>query len=427
MESRKLTILDRYFRAWALVIPVTSVLVVPGIQGTIPGYIFSFLLIFALLVCKLDSSKINTFKDMFVFTYIFIIMILISQLINGTINIPSLERVILVNKLDINTEIFRGSLFTQSLYLIPCIILFCFIKNYYSKDWDKYIFWGIGIYAIFGLYEFFYYIIFNEFGDFLTNRNFGEHETIRLGNQLMTIAGFTFQRINGLALEPSMFAFTVLPFWIYSIHTKRKRLSLILLCSLLLTASTTAFIGIILYYCYAILKSNQLRNFFIFTFGLLVILLFWDYVYAILDKTIFQKMFMKTESGIDRSNFFMEHLSYFQDSSFLTKLFGIGFGYVRSTDFFTTILVNNGIVGFSLFSLLFAYPLFTLKNSYKNMGIKMALVVIYTTMMVSIPEFSFLSTWLFLGIAYKEVFNQNKVYIESNIEKNKRNKMEELK
>ena len=110
MESRKLTILDRYFRAWALVIPVTSVLVVPGIQGTIPGYIFSFLLIFALLVCKLDSSKINTFKDMFVFTYIFIIMILISQLINGTINIPSLERVILVNKLDINTEIFRGSL-----------------------------------------------------------------------------------------------------------------------------------------------------------------------------------------------------------------------------------------------------------------------------------------------------------------------------
>lgn len=427
MEYRKLTILDRYFRAWALVIPVTSVLVVPGIQGTIPGYIFSFLLIFVLLVCKLDSSKINTFKDMFVFTYIFIIMILISQLINGTINIPSLERVILVNKLDINTEIFRGSLFTQSLYLIPCIILFCFIKNYYSKDWDKYIFWGIGIYAIFGLYEFFYYIIFNEFGDFLTNRNFGEHETIRLGNQLMTVAGFTFQRINGLALEPSMFAFTILPFWIYSIHTKRKRLSLILLCSLLLTASTTAFIGIILYYCYAILKSNQLRNFFIFTFGLLIILLFWDYVYAILDKTIFQKMFMKTESGIDRSNFFMEHLSYFQDSSFLTKLFGIGFGYVRSTDFFTTILVNNGIVGFCLFSLLFAYPLFTLKNSYKNMGIKMALVVIYTTMMVSIPEFSFLSTWLFLGIAYKEVFNQNKVYIESNIEKNKRNKMEELK
>ena len=109
MESRKLTILDRYFRALALVIPVTSVLVVPEFKDH-TGYIFSFLLIFALLVCKLDSSKINTFKDMFVFTYIFIIMILISQLINGTINIPSLERVILVNKLDINTEIFRGSL-----------------------------------------------------------------------------------------------------------------------------------------------------------------------------------------------------------------------------------------------------------------------------------------------------------------------------
>ncbi|MDA1756563.1 hypothetical protein PDK30_16750 [Bacillus cereus] len=408
MEFEKSTILDKYFRIWALVIPITSILVFPGIQGSIPGYILSFLLIFVLLVSGFDSRKINTFKDMFVFIYIFIVMILISQLINGTTNIPSLERLILVNKADVNTEIFRGSLFTQSLYLIPCIILFCFIKNYYSKDWDKYIFWGIGIYAIFGLYEFFYYIIFNEFGDFVTNRNFGEHETIQLGNQLMTVAGFTFQRINGLALEPSMFAFTILPFWIYSIHTERKKLSLILLGSLLLTASTTAFIGIILYYSYAIFKSNQLRNFFIFMFCLLLILLFWDYVYAVLDKTVLQKVFMKTESGIERSNFFIEHLSYFQDSNFLTKLFGIGFGYIRSTDFFTTILVNNGIFGFCLFSLLFIYPLVTLKNSYKNVGIKMALIVIYTTMMVSIPEFSFLSIWLFLGIAYKEVFNQKK-------------------
>ena len=107
----------------------------------------------------------------------------------------------------------------------------------------------------------------------------------------MTIAGFTFQRINGLALEPSMFALRSYHFG-FILYTLRKRLSLILLCSLLLTASTTAFIGIILYYCYAILKSNQLRNFFfIFTFGLLVILLFWDYVYAILDKTIFQNVY----------------------------------------------------------------------------------------------------------------------------------------
>ena len=101
---------------------------------------------------------------MFVFTYIFIIMILISQLINGTINIPSLERVILVNKLDINTEIFRGSLFTQSLYLIPCIILFCFIKNYYSKDWDKY---------IFGELEFMLYLVCTNFFTILSLMNSG--------------------------------------------------------------------------------------------------------------------------------------------------------------------------------------------------------------------------------------------------------------
>nr|WP_088327679.1 hypothetical protein [Bacillus cereus] len=410
MEYKKSMILDKYFRIWALFIPVTSVLLVPEIQGTIPGYVFSFLLIPILLVYKFDVNKINTFKDIFIFMYIFISLVLMSQLINGITTIPSLEGLVLVNKFDISKEIFRDSLFTQSIYLIPCIILFCFIKNYYIEKWDKYIFWGIGIYAVYGFYEFFYYIMFSDFGDFLTNRNFGDHETINLGNQLMTIAGFTFQRINGLALEPSMFAFTLLPFWIYSIHTQRKKMSLLLLFALVLTASTTAFTGIFLYYFYAVFKSNHVRNLVIFMSGLLVILIFWDYVYAFLDKTILQKLFMKTESGIDRSNYFLEHLSYFQDSNLWTKLFGIGFGYARSTDFFTTILVNNGIVGLFLFSLLFIYPIFVLKNSYKNVGIKMILIVIYTTMMISVPEFSFLSIWLFLGIAYKEVLNQKRIY-----------------
>lgn len=399
---------ENYFKLLAVFIPITSVLVIPSVQGTLPSYILSvFLLILVFLFYKSHEQRNKILKDILIFIYIFLFLNLISQLSNGLIGIQNLDRLVLVDNTDVTTEFLRKSLFTQSIYIIPCLILFCFIKNSYKAEWDRYVFAGICIYVLFGFYEFFYYIIFQDFGDFVSNRKFGDHETIILGNQLMTISGFTFQRINGLAVEPSMFAFTVLPFWIYSLHVGRKKTSYLLLCGLILTASTTALLGIAIYCLYAIFKKKYFRNFILLMMILLLTIIFWEYIFTFLDKTILQKLLMKNESGMDRGNFFFIHLEYFMESNILTQLFGIGFGYIRSTDFFSTLLVNNGLVGLFVFTALFFYPVIVLQNTYKNVGIKLSIIVIYFTMMISVPEYSYLSIWLFLGIAYKEVYKEN--------------------
>jgi hypothetical protein len=71
-------------------------------------------------------------------------------------------------------------------------------------------------------------------------------------------------------------------------------------------------------------------------------------------------------------------------------LVGIGFGYIRSTDLFTTLLVNIGAIG------LFLWIIFTLKNfkirlrKENDFYTNAILLLMFITSMISVPEFSFL-------------------------------------
>jgi hypothetical protein len=398
-------ILNKYFYFWALFLPISSVLLIPSIQGTIPGYLFAFISIFLVLfVYKMQIHKLLILKDLTIFLYVFTLINLISQLCNIFFDIPDISYLRLVEPENPFQIVFRTSFFTQSLYLVPGVLTFVFVKRYYNSTWDHYLYIGITLFVLYGLYEFFYFLIFRDFGDFLSNRNFDQHKTIVLGNQLMTIGSFTFQRINSLSPEPSMFAFTVLPFWVYAIHTNRKWVSRLLLLGLLLSASSTAMICIAFYYIfYGILKANKLKLFFLMCLGTIVVLLFGDIIYTMIDKIFLQKINLNTASGIERSQYFKTHMEYFSELNPLSMLFGLGFGYVRSTDYFSTLLINNGIVGLLLFTGLFLYPIFKLKNNYRNIGIKFSLIITYISMMISVPEFSYLSIWLFLGMAYRKL------------------------
>lgn len=398
------TPLDRYFKYWVLFIPITSYLVFSNIQGTLPSYLMAFFSILVVTFSKQYKLQLKRYYfDLVLFLYVFILLSLIAQLVNSIFDLPSFTKVTLIDNSDIHTSVFRNSFFTQSAYLFTGILTFIFVKNYYQNHWDRYIFIAIGFFAIYGLFEFIYFLLFHDFGDFLTNRVFDDHDTINFGNQLMHIGSFTFQRINSLALEPSMFAFTVLPFWIYSSFTNHKKLSILLFITLCLSTSTTALIGIVFYFLNYIKRSNKLVLLLFILFSILMILLNLNLIQEILDKVLFQKINAQTESGIMRSFFFKNHIDYFLDLNFLNMLFGIGFGYVRSTDFFSTLLVNNGVIGFLLFTWLFLYPIIKLNNTKSNVGLKMSLASIYITMMVSVPEFSFLSIWLFLGISYNQI------------------------
>lgn len=225
--------IDLYFSIWVFFIPITSVLVIPSIQGTLPAYFFAFLSILVVLLTKQRVTQWRTyFTRLSVILFVYLFLAIISQALNSFTNNPAFVGILLVDNFDATTTVFRSTFFTQSLYLFAGILTFLFVRNYYNASWDKSIFRAAVVFAVFGLYEFAYFLIFREYGDFLTNRTFGEHDTINLGNQLMTIGSLTFQRVNGLALEPSMFAFTLLPFWIYSLFVGRKFISMILFVAL---------------------------------------------------------------------------------------------------------------------------------------------------------------------------------------------------
>lgn len=400
-------VIDKYFYLWSFVLPVSSVLVVPSIQGSTPGYILALASLFlALFVYKFNVNQLGMLDDIFKILFVFVALNIISQLTNVFFDIPSMQHLRLVELDNPLNTFMRSSMTTQTIYIIPGIITFAFVKRFYSYNWDKSVAISILVFALYGLYEFIYYLIFRDFGDFLSNRNFGSHETLKLGNQLMTLGPITFQRINGLTPEPSMFAFTLLPFWIYLKHVGYKKISALLLFTLILSTSTSAILGVGIYYLLQLLKINKLKLFFTFTTLIMTLIIFWNAIYLFIDKTILQKVSMSNESGMDRTRYFKDNIEYFLNLDPVNQLFGVGFGYIRSTDFASTLLVNNGIFGLLLVTLCFLYPVIKLQKSERNTGIKLALIIVYITMLVSVPEFSYLSIWLFLGIAYSEVRRQ---------------------
>jgi hypothetical protein len=126
-------------------------------------------------------------------------------------------------------------------------------------------------------------------------------------------------------------------------------------------------------------------------------------VLAELFETLFSSKFTKSaQSGFERSNNASTTLDFFMnDFSIFQKLFGIGFGTVRSTDFISTLLVNSGFFGLIAFLFLFMYPLFS--NSFSlDREMRFVILFLLPSMLIAVPEFSILSTWYFLGIAYSK-------------------------
>jgi hypothetical protein len=410
--------LEIYFAFWSLVLPMTSFLLVPSIQGTTPAYILALLAIpLATLIKSLGRKKY--IKDIFLIILGFVLLNTISQL--GLIfSLPNFGNLTLIDPED-DTLIFRSSMFTQSIYLLASISTFCFVKSFYRKSWNKFVFLGALLLAAYGIYEFLYFLIFRSNGDFISNRTFQSGNFLISGSsfQVMTLSFLTIMRLKSLTGEPSMYAFTILPFWIFAIHENRSFTHIILLITLILSTSTTAIIGIM---TYVITQMFYLKTYyfnskktFVFCFVLSITFMIVanniEFCINAFNQLFVNKLTVSDTSGTVRYGSFEANISFFCSSSIINQLFGIGFGYIRSMDMFSTLLVNNGIVGLLIFTLLFFYPIFKLKNTDKNIGLKSAIIVIYITMMISVPEYSYLIIWLFLGIAYNQLSYQNKQQI----------------
>lgn len=200
---------------------------------------------------------------MFLCLFFYCFMTLLSQL-NNVIFHTTLGGyyIVLVNPFD-ERLFLRKTLFTQSIYLFAGFLTFLYIKFCYKTTWDKYLFIGALLLAFYGIYEIVFFSIFGETGDFLSNRTFGHgDQESKLGSYFQTtsIGIMSIMRLKSLTGEPSMYAFSILPFCIYALHTEKYKIAYLLFATLLLSTSTTAILGIILYLFFIPIFGNITRK-----------------------------------------------------------------------------------------------------------------------------------------------------------------------
>lgn len=394
--------IDGYFKFWALVLPIASVLVFPSIQGTTPGYLMAFLSVPLMLVAARIKEIRHYLATAFWIALAYFVLNVISQFLLSVHGYIDLSTLPLVDPLSFSRKIIlRPTLFTQTLYLSAGILTFLFVYEWYRPSWDTYIFAGALLLAAYGFYEFFYFWMTGRSGDFLSNRIFNDRHSGSLF-QTIKFAGITIQRMKSLTGEPSMFAFTMLPYWLYALHCRRFIIGGILTLTLFLSTSTTAIIGIAVYACILILFKRINIKYLagMAVAALAIIALKFHAVINILNRLILQKLGGQSISGNTRLTNLHDNFVFWWNAPSPFKLFGLGFGYIRSTDFLTTLLINNGLVGLIIMLLVFGYPVLALQPGEKEFGLRCALVVIAVTMLISVPEYAYLPVWLFLGISY---------------------------
>lgn len=412
----------RYFKLWSIFIPITSVVLIPSVKGTLPSYIMAFLS----PICFFLSLRINTifsylrflFKGLFIFAF----LILISQLGNLILPININTYSVLNDASDTNSIFFRSSLITQSLYLLPCFLLYTYTRFFYEKRWDKWINYSTLLFAIIGLAKWIIFFVTNGAtdGDFLTNRTYGQDG----GNTLFQniyIAGFHFARLQSLTGEPSNYALIMVPLFFFLLSSTRKKLPIIIVfISLFLTASSTVFVGLLVGAGYYLWSNRSTLNItlskiIVVILFVVAIIMFYLSNQDLLDAYLDFLIFNKTSSGSadERFGFMGNNLTLWMSSDLWHQLFGIGFGVVRSTDLFSTFLVDIGLVGLIAASIFWFYD-FRLHPRNKTLIYQnMVILSSFIMAMLSVPEFSFLSLWLLLGVfrsrSINKIDNDNEV------------------
>lgn len=223
-------------------------------------------------------------------------------------------------------------------------------------------------------------------------------------------------RLKSLTGEPSMYSFSILPFWIYALYMERFKIAYLLFATLLLTTSTTALLGMALYFILVPIFSQISKRwmlygvFFLVGFIVAVTFAFDEITQAVYKTQIVEKLSLQNMSGAGRFQAVVDHLTYYAQLDLWSQLVGQGFGTIRSLDLLSTLLVNTGIVGFLIFTVAFFYPVVRLKNTQRNNGIKTSLIVIYVTAMISVSEFAYLSVWIFLGLAYHQLDRERQLH-----------------
>jgi hypothetical protein len=397
---------EGFIAVWCLLMPVTSLLVVPSIQGTTPAYIFAFLsLVFVLVRLKTEGfSQRNRQYVYFLFLVglVWLGLLVGSQaghIIDDRKDFPG---AFLINELD-SRIIFRSALFTQSLYFFASILIFLYFRFYFREEWVRYVLLGGLVMAAYGVYEWVYFLIFKQPGDFVANRMYGEDHP-GSWSQTVDFAGLSLLRIKSFFGEPSFYSSAIILYLITAIKYNELLLIGLLAFNAFFSTSTSCYLGLaICLIFYVVLSPKGRLPGVIFLGAMICAIIAMSQLYPDTFRGMFDdKISGNSESGHMRVESSYNTQELFSDFSLMNWIFGIGFGYSYN-QVSLAVLANTGIIGFSIYCFVFLKPIWCLPREGIYGGYKTCIFGLFFLFNLTLSELFLPTTWMFLGLAYNKL------------------------
>jgi len=273
--------------------------------------------------------------------------------------------------------LLRASLFTQSIYLLACVMIALYFRYFFIEAWMKYVYWGAWFFAIYGLYDWAFYLVFHQSGDFLANRTFAGGDHPGSWSQTISFASLDLLRLKSCLGEPSFAAAVVIPYLLMAMEGRKRVLALLLLISALLTTSTTVYLGLGISLFLQTLWSRQSRWPVIAALAVVLLITFAiSVIYPDTFRFLFTDKFSgDTDSGKGRLMNIGQYLDLFHDFNVLNWIFGVGFGYL----YFSlgwSLTANTGILGDASFLYTLLKPAYLLPREKGSEWLKISMITL---------------------------------------------------
>jgi hypothetical protein len=395
---------------WCAVMPLTSVLLIPSVQGTIPAYVLAFVSVFFVILSrhggKPSSQRTGYFTVALVVAGIWLLLLCGSQLGHLLSNRHDFGDMFLIEPND-TTVVLRKTLFTQTLYLAACVLITLFFRFFFREGWMRYVLWGGWLLALYGIYEWVFFLIFKQPGDFLVNRTYGDELHTASWSQEIQIGPFDLMRIKSTFGEPSFFSAGAIPYLLLALQYKRKWLSAALLFCVLFSTSSSAYaalpVALLFYTLFQRKLSVSIAITVVVFIGALATL---HYVYP----DTFDSMFTAKLNGDNNSGEIHQAAAEAMKDTvktftFMNRLFGIGFGYFYGA-VFNAVLINTGWIGVIVYIYAFLRPAILLRADEGGLALKVGVAILFFLYYINVSELFLPTTWMFLGLAYWKLDQQ---------------------
>jgi len=419
--------------------------------GLQPSYYFSLLWMLSIFVELIANKnfRTNSFEILrkYKIVYIPILCLIVSAAISLAmpIIIPLLQENIQIHPISSPWGIYSNLTFsrkniTQFMYvgfysMIPILLLIKLRNKNQIIRCIRALFISTAFTVFWGIFQFISYYLHIKYPYYLFNNNIGYSQG------WAQLAWVNLKRVNSVAAEASTYSFYLLMglsllvvLILHDVYLLNKRFTHILfggvLITLILTTSTTAYLGFIfllifmfvyLLYLKAItinktiflMVISKLINFTLITASIIMLIIIlilfyshkpYNYFLDIIKSLTLNKA--QTISGLERVDAMKEGLKLFSKS----PLFGVGIGSNRTFDMVTTLLSSTGIAGMLSFILIIVNSIkislssFITSNKsdikYLSLGLALSVIVGIFTMAISIPDLNYLFFWFVIGLIF---------------------------